>query len=146
MNKSELFNKFNQVLEKIPNIEWVNYESSMKKLDRTCWRYLRSDDTSSSHLAYMCRSKGNTGVYELFINSLIPFDIRKAVTLHEVGHAILGHTLLFDSQKEIIIDKIKSFWPKLKKYFSVKEMTDKFSEKIYRMVLNTQSDYISRYY
>ena len=146
MNKEELFKKFKNSVDKIPTIDWMNYKVSMDTLNTFCWRYIYPNTTSANTLAYMCRSKNTTGVFELFINKLIPFEIKNATVLHEVGHALLGHTLLFDTQREVGIEKIRSFWPSLKNYFSkngkkINKLTDKQCEKIFRLLLNTAMDF-----
>ena len=146
MTKEEVFEKFNDTISRIPNINWVNYDTQMAKLDTYCWRYIHSDNTSSKNLAYMCRSKGETGVYELFINKLIPFDIKNATVLHEVGHAVLGHTLSWKAQQAIGIDKVKSHWSTLKVYFTkkgkpIKSPTEEICKKIYNMILNVAMDF-----
>lgn len=147
MDKSVLFKKFNNVVSKIPNVDWANFDKYMQELDTFCWRYVKSDDTSSKRIAYMCRSKGITGVYELFINKLIPYDIKNATVLHEVGHAVLGHSLNFKRQKEEGIERIRANWSTLRDYFAKNNMqdmtnpTDKVCGKIYKMLLNIAMDF-----
>lgn len=133
--------EFNSIVDRIPAIGWSNYAVFKNTVDHTCWRYIYPNLNDSDHLAFVTRSKGDTGVFEVFVNDFVPNDLRKSLELHEFGHIAFTHLNLRKEQESIGINKIKSFWPQIKQYFENENPSDALFKKIYNSLINIAMDF-----
>lgn len=102
----------------IKQTDWSFYNDAKDNLNEYVWTYISPSTKRATPLAYATRSKGVDGVYEIYVNKNIPANTRMPLELHEMGHIIFSHMSLRDSQQDMLIRKILSFWPKIKKSFS----------------------------
>lgn len=137
-----------EILELIPLLDhvfWSYYDSAELEMNKVIWIKILPNIKEYSPLAFATRSKGLTGVYEIYVNPNIPSYSRKPLLLHEMGHVIFSHMSLQKVQRGIIINKIMSYWANIQKHIDIstytKEEIKNISKDICESILNIAMDF-----
>lgn len=138
-----------EILKNIPDLEqqfWSYHTSAKQELDGVVWAYIHPNIRKSDPLAFACRSRNTTGVFEVYVNQNIPSECQEPLELHEFGHIIFTHMSLLENQRKIIIQKIMSYWNRFEKHIDDnilknKEDIQKASTIICNAILNIAMDY-----
>ena len=138
-----------EIIENIPELEqqfWSYHTSAKQELDGVVWTYIHPNIRKSDPLAFACRSRNTTGVFEIYVNPNIPSECQEPLELHEFGHVIFTHMSLMENQRKIIIQKIMSYWNRFEKHIDenalkTKEDIQKASKIICNAILNIAMDY-----
>lgn len=144
-NQEEKLDKyFNALLDQIPP-QTINepdlYQDARDKMNQHVWTHIYKKLKTADPMAFVTKSGGVDGVYEVYVNPCVPDDLAKYFTLHEFGHVIYCHLEMNILQKEIIINKIMSFWPVLMNHFENSEyFTPDSVENIAHSILNIAQD------
>lgn len=139
----------NEIIGKIPPLDplfWSYYEDALNEMNKVVWTNITPNIRSSQPLAFATRSKGKTGVFEVYVSPNIPYECRQPLELHEFGHVIFTHMSLLDSQREILIRKIMSYWHNFEKHLDDEILKSKdeikaASKVICEAMLNIAMDY-----
>lgn len=114
--KVQLTDNLNKILAKYDSYVWANYSRALASMDDYVWIKINPKIQKSNPMAFATRNRNRNsfGVYEVYVNSSIPRTIKKPLEMHEFGHIIYSHLLMVKQQRDIIISKIKTFWPSIK--------------------------------
>ena len=139
----------NEIIAKVPPLDpqfWSYYDDALDEMNKIVWTRITPNIRSSQPMAFATRSKGTTGVFEVYVNPNIPYECKQPLELHEFGHVIFTHMSLLESQREIIIRKIMSYWHNFEKHIedeAIKTAEDvkNVSKAICNAMLNIAMDY-----
>ena len=149
MYSMENDNLRNEIIAKVPPLDlkfWSYYDDALNEMNKAVWTRISPNIRSSQPMAFATRSKGTTGVFEIYVNPNVPYECKQPLELHEFGHVIFTHMSLLDTQREIIIRKIMSYWHNFEKHIedeAIKTTEDikKVSKVICNAMLNIAMDY-----
>lgn len=138
-----------QILSQIPDLEqkfWSYYNDAFNEMNNVVWTYIHPNIRSYDPLAFACRSKSTTGVYEIYVNPNVPYEAQEPLKLHEFGHVIFTHMSLLESQRSILIQKIMTYWNRFEEHIDdaalkTKDDIKRASEIICNTILNVAMDY-----
>lgn len=138
-----------KIIKSIPNLEpkfWSYHADALNEMNMVVWTYIHPNIRSSQPMAFACRSRNTTGVYEVYVNPNVPYECREPLELHEFGHVIFTHMSLLENQRKILVQKIMSYWNRFKKHIEdnalkTKEDIQKASKIICDAILNIAMDY-----
>lgn len=138
-----------KIIKGIPNLEpkfWSYHADALNEMNMVVWTYIHPNIRSSQPMAFACRSRNTTGVYEVYVNPNVPYECREPLELHEFGHVIFTHMSLLENQRKILVQKIMSYWNRFEKHIEdnvleTKEDIQKASKIICDAILNIAMDY-----
>lgn len=138
-----------KIIKSIPNLEpkfWSYHADALNEMNMVVWTYIHPNIRSSQPMAFACRSRNTTGVYEVYVNPNVPYECREPLELHEFGHVIFTHMSLLENQRKILVQKIMSYWNRFEKHIEdnalkTKEDIQKASKIICDAILNIAMDY-----
>lgn len=138
-----------KIIKSIPNLEpkfWSYHADALNEMNMVVWTYIHPNIRSSQPMAFACRSRNTTGVYEVYVNPNIPYECREPLELHEFGHVIFTHMSLLENQRKILVQKIMSYWNRFEKHIEdnvleTKEDIQKASKIVCDAILNIAMDY-----
>jgi hypothetical protein len=138
-----------KIIKSIPNLEpkfWSYHADALNEMNMVVWTYIHPNIRSSQPMAFACRSRNTTGVYEVYVNPNVPYECREPLELHEFGHVIFTHMSLLENQRKILVQKIMSYWNRFEKHIEdnalkTKEDVQKASKIICDAILNIAMDY-----
>ena len=138
-----------KIIKSIPNLEpkfWSYHADALNEMNMVVWTYIHPNIRSSQPMAFACRSRNTTGVYEVYVNPNVPYECREPLELHEFGHVIFTHMSLLENQRKILVQKIMSYWNRFEKHIednvlATKEDIQKASKIICDAILNIAMDY-----
>lgn len=138
-----------KIIKNIPNLEpkfWSYHADALNEMNMVVWTYIHPNIRSSQPMAFACRSRNTTGVYEVYVNPNVPYECREPLELHEFGHVIFTHMSLLENQRKILVQKIMSYWNRFEKHIEdnvleTKEDIQKASKIICDAILNIAMDY-----
>lgn len=146
MENIELRNEINRQIPSLETKFWSYHTDAVDEMRNVVWTYIHPNIRNSQPLAFACRSRKDTGVYEIYVNPNIPYECSEPLELHEFGHVIFTHMSLLDSQRKIIIQKIMSYWNRFEKHIEsdalkTKEDIKNAANVICNAILNVAMDY-----
>lgn len=138
-----------KIIKSIPNLEpkfWSYHADALNEMNMVVWTYIHPNIRSSQPMAFACRSRNTTGVYEVYVNPNVPYECREPLELHEFGHVIFTHMSLLENQRKILVQKIMSYWNRFEKHIEdnvleTKEDIQKASKIVCDAILNIAMDY-----
>lgn len=138
-----------KIIKSIPNLEpkfWSYHADALNEMNMVVWTYIHPNIRDSQPMAFACRSRNTTGVYEVYVNPNVPYECREPLELHEFGHVIFTHMSLLENQRKILVQKIMSYWNRFEKHIEdnalkTKEDVQKASKIICDAILNIAMDY-----
>lgn len=138
-----------KIIKSIPNLEpkfWSYHADALNEMNMVVWTYIHPNIRDSQPMAFACRSRNTTGVYEVYVNPNVPYECREPLELHEFGHVIFTHMSLLENQRKILVQKIMSYWNRFEKHIEdnalkTKEDIQKASKIICDAILNIAMDY-----
>lgn len=138
-----------EIIKNIPELEpqfWSYYSSAKQEINNVVWTYIHPNIRKPDPIAFACRSKNTTGVFEVYVNPNIPFECQDPLELHEFGHVIFTHLSLLENQRKIILRKIMTYWNRFEKHIDenvlkTPEDIKKASSIISNALLNIAMDY-----
>lgn len=138
-----------KIIKSIPNLEpkfWSYHADALNEMNMVVWTYIHPNIRSSQPMAFACRSRNTTGVYEVYVSPNVPYECREPLELHEFGHVIFTHMSLLENQRKILVQKIMSYWNRFEKHIEdnalkTKEDIQKASKIICDAILNIAMDY-----
>jgi len=138
-----------KIIKRIPNLEqrfWSYHSDASSEINKVVWTYIHPNIRDSQPLAFACRSRNTTGVYEIYINPNVPYECYEPLELHEFGHVIFTHMSLLENQRKILIQKIMSYWNRFEKHIEdnvlkTKEDIQEASKIICDAIVNIAMDY-----
>lgn len=113
-------------------VDWSYFEDAEELMNRLVWTPITPNIKRADPMAFATRSSGLTGVYERYVNPNIDEidpKVGDAFRMHEDGHCIFTHMSMQKEQREIQIEKILTFWPKIKKHVDLSEALKKAEAK-----------------
>lgn len=119
-----------QIAKKIPDVsneifEWSYYEDALNYMNNLVWIDIFPNIRKNNPMAFVTRSNGNTGAYEVFVNPNVGEESETPLKLHEFGHVLFNHLSLQDKQREIQTNKVLTYWPKISKYIDLSDAIEK---------------------
>ena len=146
MKNSDLRDK---IIKRIPNLEpkfWSYHTDAFNEINKVVWTYIHPNIRDSQPMAFACRSRNTTGVYEIYINPNVPYECYEPLELHEFGHVIFTHMSLLENQRKILIQKIMSYWNRFEKHIEdnalkTKEDIQEAAKIVCDAIINIAMDY-----
>lgn len=98
-------------------------------MDKLVWTKIMPNINTPNPLAFATRSGGLKGVYEIYVNPYIDSEVAQYLELHEKGHIIFTHMSMQEKQREIQVNKILTYWGKIKTHLDLSDAIEKAKQK-----------------
>ena len=147
MENKELREQISKLMPQLESQFWSYYNSACTEMGKVVWTRIHPNIRKSQPMAFCARSRRTTGVFEIYVNPYVPYEVIKPFELHEFGHVIFTHMSLMNNQREILIQKIMSHWSKFEGHLddSILKSSDvdikKAAQIICNAILNIAMDY-----